>query len=194
MSDYNLEPGEFIIMQEASVALEDGESLDELVLTNQNLVLVNTVPRGLFKRETFVKRCPLARIRQTNGSPQVVATKYRDNYYLQVVFDDETVSLNFPSNPKRTAERWAEGIRNAALGDLAGIRTEESLPPEIAGFVDGAKDVLGSIFAGSTSKKSEGRPSVPATVNKKCVGCHAPLSGRKGETVTCPYCDTKQTL
>lgn len=194
MDEYNLEPGEFVIMQEASVKLDDGESLDELVLTNQNLVLVNTMSRGLFKREKFVKRCPLTRIRQTGGAPQAMATKYRDSYYLQVVFDDETISLSFPSNPKRTAERWAEGIRNAALGDLAGIRTEETLPPEIAGFVDGARDVFGSIFAGSAGKKTESRPSAPTRVNGKCVGCHAPLSGRQGETVTCPYCDTKQTL
>lgn len=193
MDDYGLEPGEFVIMQEASVRFDDGENLDELVLTNQNLILVNTMSRGLFKREKFIKRCPLARIRQANDIPQVMASKYHNDYYLQVVFDDETISLNFPSNPKRTAERWAEGIRNAALGDLAGIKTEETLPPEIADLVDGAKGVFGSLFSGG-GKKEGPKPSKPTSVNRKCVGCHAPLSGKEGETVICPYCDTKQTL
>ena len=120
------------------------------------------------------------RIGRIFRSPQAMATKYRDSYYLQVVFDDETISLSFPSNPKRTAERWAEGIRSAALGDLAGIRTEETLPPEIAGFVDGARDVFGSIFAGGATKKSESRPSAPTRVNGKCIGCRArsPTEGR----------------
>ena len=192
MDDYNLEPGEFVIMQEASVKLDDDTGLDELVLTNQNLILVTTRSQGLFKRSKYVKRCPLQKITGAQDHPQVVVSKYRENYYLQVVFSDETISLNFPSNPKRTAERWAEGIRSAALGDYSDIKTEDFLPPEISNLVDGAKGAFGAIF--SSGKKKGGEDTRPASVTKKCVGCHAPVSGRTGTTVTCPYCDTKQTL
>ena len=192
MDDYNLEPGEFVIMQEASVKLDDDTSLDELVLTNQNLILVTTMSQGLFKRSKFVKRCPLQKIVGAQDSPQVVVSKYRENYYLQVVFGDETISVNFPANPKRGAQRWAEGIRSAAMGDLSSIRTEDYLPPEIASFVDGAKGAFGALFAGGKKRAEENRR--PASVTRKCVGCHAPVSGHVGSTVTCPYCDTKQTL
>ena len=198
MDEYNLEPGEFTIMQESSAILLDRsgeENLDEVVLTNKNLVLVNTAPQGLFKRTRYLKRCPLDRIASPNGIPQAIASKHKNDYRLQVVFDDETIALRFPANPKRTAERWAEGIRNAALGNLSGIRTEDVLPPEVADLVDGAKGIFGAVFAGG--KKQANTPETskrPARITKKCVGCHAPLTGRAGETVTCAYCDTKQTL
>lgn len=198
MDEYNLEPGEFTIMQESSVILLDRsgeERLDEVVLTNKNLVLVNTASQGLFKRTRYLKRCPLERIASPNGIPQAIASKHKNDYRLQVVFDDETIALRFPANPKRTAERWAEGIRNAALGNLSGIRTEDVLPPEVADLVDGAKGIFGAVFAGG--KKQPNTPEAskrPARITKKCVGCHTPLTGRAGETVTCAYCDTKQTL
>ena len=198
MDEYNLEPGEFTIMQESPLILlarSGEERLDEVVLTNKNLVLVNTASQGLFKRTRYLKRCPLDRIASPNGIPQAIASKHKNDYRLQVVFDDETIALRFPANPKRAAERWAEGIRNAALGNLSGIRTEDVLPPEVADLVDGAKGIIGAVFAGG--KKQANTPETskrPARITKKCVGCHAPLTGRAGETVTCAYCDTKQTL
>ena len=198
MDEYNLEPGEFVIMQESSVVLLDGgseERLDEVALTNKSLILVNTAAQGLFKRTRYLKRCPLDRIANPNGAPQAIASKHKNDYLLQVVFDDETLALRFPANPKRTAERWAEGIRNAALGNLSEIRTEDVLPPEVADLVDGAKGIFGAVFTGGKKQPSASETSGrPARITGKCVGCHAPLTGRAGETVTCAYCDTKQTL
>ena len=198
MDEYNLEPGEFTIMQESSVILLDRsgeERLDEVVLTNKNLILVNTASQGLFKRTRYLKRCPLDKIASPNGIPQAIASKHKNDYCLQVIFDDETIALRFPANPKRTAERWAEGIRNAALGNLSGIRTEDVLPPEVADLVDGAKGIFGAVFAGGKKQPNASEvPKRPARITKKCVGCHAPLTGHTGETVTCAYCDTKQTL
>lgn len=199
MDDYNLEPGEFVVMQEASVTLLQGrndEPLDELVLTNRHLILVNTASQGLFKRTRYLKRCPLSSIVGTrDGDPQVLVSKYRNDYRLQVVFNDEAISLRFPSNPKRTAERWTESVRSAALGDLSNIKTEDYLPPEVANLVDTAKGAFGAIFADSgrhTEQAAESKRG--SSVTTRCVGCHAPLFGRAGSTVTCPYCDTQQTL
>ncbi|OUO33633.1 hypothetical protein [Olsenella sp. An293] len=195
MDDYNLEPGEFVIMQEASVKLDDDTTLDELVLTNQNLVLVTTMSQELLRRSKFVKRCPLSRIRGSQEEPQALVTKYRESYYLQVVYPDETISVTFPSNTKRSAERWAEAIRNAAVGNLSSIQPEDTLPPEIADFVDGAKGAFGAIFGGGKKPADKnGASQRPSSVTKRCMGCHAPITGRAGSTVICPYCDTKQTI
>lgn len=194
MDDYNLEPGEFVIMQEEPVKTDDGTDLDELVLTNQNLILVATMPQGLFKKSKFVKRCPLKKLTNLQDGPQALVTKYRDEYYLQALFSDETVSLCFPANPKRTAERWADAIRSAAAGNFSDIRPDDALPPEIATLVDGAKDAFGAIFSGGKRRADKGGTQRASSVTTRCVGCHAPLSGRSGTTVTCPYCDTKQTL
>lgn len=194
MDDYNLDPGEFVIMQESSVRLDDDTTLDELVLTDKNLILVATTSKGLFSRAKYVKRCPLAKLRRVQDSPQAMVSKYRDDYRLQVLFQDETIFLTFSSGSKRSAERWGDAIRRAAEGDLSGIQTEDALPAEIADLVDGAKGVFGALFSGGDKSSGGSSSSAPSTVNTKCVGCHAPLSGRKGSTVTCPYCDTRQAL
>lgn len=205
MDDYNLEPGEFVIMQQPSVILGSGtdqQHLDELVLTNKNLILVLSVAQGFFRRERYLKRCPLSTVSCAEDIPQTVVSKRHNKYYLQVVFDGEAIALNFPSGSsekgsKRTAERWGEGIQQAALGNFSGIRTEDDLPPEIADLVDGAKDVFGAVLGGGKRKaepSATGAPSRPTIVSAKCSGCHAPLTGRKGAVVTCGYCDTKQTL
>lgn len=197
VEDYNLAPGELVVMQEQSVKLgndTDGEDLDELVLTNQNLILVASASQGLFKKTRMLKRCSLAKIQRQNDVPQVFATKYRSSYCLQAAFRDETVTLCFPANPRRLAERWARAIAQAADGDLSGIGAEDSLPPELSNVVEGARDLVGSIFGGGRQPKGASQKERPANVTKKCVGCHAPITGRAGSTVTCSYCDTRQTL
>lgn len=198
MEDYNLAPGELVIMQEQSVKLgegPDGEDLDELVLTNQNLILVASASQGLFRRTRMLKRCPLSSIRRRDDVPQVFATKYRNSYCLQIAFEDENVTLFFPTNPRRQAERWEGAIIGAADGDLTNVDDSgDDLPPEITNVVDGAKDLVGALFGGGKKQQGGERRQHPKTVAKKCVGCHAPLTGRAGTTVTCPYCDTRQTL
>lgn len=198
MSDYNLEPGEFVIMQESSPKLggsakDSGERLDEVVLTNQCLILVDTVSRGIFSRERMLKRCPLSKVLSEGDVPQVFVAKVRDTYQLQIAFADETVSLEFANYSKRIAERWADAVRKAVAGNVGGIVTEDALPPEVAELVDGAKGFVGALFGGKPAK-SDDSPKLPPRVTAKCRGCHAPISGRAGETVTCAYCDTKQTL
>lgn len=197
MDEYNLVPGEFVIMQEPSAVLYDGrnqQALDELVLTNKHLILVNTAAQGLFKRTRLLKRCPLSALLDSNGTPQAFASKLKNDYQLQAVFEDETIALRFPSNPKRAAERWAEALCNAAVGNLSGIRTDDILPAEVANLVDGAKGLFGAVFSGGAKSPSGTTAKSRASVTTKCIGCHAPLTGRVGDTVTCAYCDTKQTL
>lgn len=196
MDSYDLAPGEFVIMHEQSARLCEGseeQDLQELVLTNRNLILAALVSESLFKKSRYLKHCPLDQLLCTNGLPQVSVSKFRDKHHLLVAFQGENVDLYFPGNPKRTAQRWAEGIRKAALGDLASIQTEDVLPPEIADIVDGARGVFGA-FLGTKDKAATGGLKMPETVARKCQGCHAPLTGRAGSVVTCSYCDTKQTL
>ncbi len=197
MEDYNLDPGEFVIMQEAPAELHSGKSvdkLDEVVLTNRHLILVCSQQQGLFQKRRMLKRCPLEQTLDSQGFPQVVTTQLRDKNILQVLFSGENISVSFPNKSKQTVIRWAEGIRNAAIGDLGEIKTENPLPDELADFVDGAKNVVGTIFGKKNAPAAEARKGGRAMVARKCQGCHAPLTGRAGDAVTCLYCDTKQTL
>ncbi len=198
MDNYNLEPGEIVLAQASPVQLgvdRNGESLKEVVLTSKNLILVNEVSSGLFSSKTYVKRCPLASLLDSLGTPQVMATKLREDYFLQAVFGNETISLYFPAAPKRYSQKWATDLANAALGDLSAINSEQPEASEIADMVDEMKEAFGGIFGkkpapSHVATRAVGNPQVTI----KCRGCHAPLSGRKTQTVTCAYCDTKQTL
>lgn len=172
VAEYNLKPGEFIIMQDSSVQLIEGserQDLDEVVLTNKNLILVMSSQEGLFRRTRYLKRYPLSTICHEHGLPQVYASKIKGDYYLQVAFGEERVVLHFSDNPRRDTERWAEGIRRAASGYLSDVKA-------------------------SSSNGSKPRSRASSNVTRECVGCHAPISGRHGTSVTCPYCDTRQTL
>ena len=54
------------------------------------------------------------------------------------------------------------------------------------------KGILASTFQKITNKVLPSND--PTNVTRKCVGCHAILSGLEGDVVVCEYCDTKQTL
>lgn len=193
MDDYNLEPGEYVILQTMPVNLIDGdqkESLDEVVLTDRTLILVTTVSTGLFSSEKFVKRCPLSHVSYSADEPVVMVLKRGDSYWLQASFEGESISLEFPENPKQEAKRWSAAIKHAIEGEYDSINTNFLPPREIGDFLDNVRGAAKSM--GFKDKPAEKGPS--RRVNKKCPGCHAPLAGIRGHIVTCEYCGTKQTL
>lgn len=204
--EYNLKPGEVIIMQTGSVLLvsgKDEEELDELVLTNKNLILVNEVSTGLFSSQRLLKRCPLDSIACPDGTPQAFLGKKRNDYVLQVVFEQEAMTFMFANgDKKREAKRWADAIKYASVGQLDNIDTEESpLPKDVTNLIDGIKGFATAFAAEMSDVGSEvsntatpTKKAVKTKVAAKCPGCHAPLSGNKGSILTCEYCGTKQTL
>lgn len=207
VDEYNLAPGELIIMQTSNVRLGVGsgsEALDEIVLTNMNLILVATVSEGLFKTRRYLKRCPLDSILCSMDVPQAVAARVKTTPVLRVAFSGETITVSFAEGGKRLADRWAESVRRAAAGNIDSIDTSE-LPSgaaaEIADFVDGAAgvvgavgDSIGSVLGATLKTQKPGAEKMAAKATAKCPGCHAPVAGRKGQGVTCPYCDTKFVL
>lgn len=202
MSDYNLSPNEFVILQGDSIRLVVGsetQHLKEVVLTNLNLILVRTVQRGFFNTETLIKRCPLDELQTVDGLPQAVVSKIKEDWWLQVPFKDDVIKLKFSAEQKRLANHWVNAIRCAAMGDLSSIDT--SFDPASNAWVyaiEDTKEALGSIFGLRPTAKETTKAGVPQKkpekVTQKCIGCHAPLTGKRGSVITCPYCDTKQTL
>lgn len=195
MNDYNLEPGEFLIMQQGSVRLGTAtasEKLTEIALTNRNLILVNEVSRGLLRTERMIKRCPLSALQRHQGDVQLPILKQKDHYCLQVLCASETFSILFTDGSRRTAERWASAIQQAADGNFNDIQREDFLPPELAEIIDGTKDVLSSLTGKKRGKSTKNQvKSNPVVTSARCPGCHAPLAGNAGSIAVCPYCDTK---
>lgn len=198
MKSYNLERGEFVVLQRSDVSLvsEEGrDPLDEVVLTNKSLVLVVTVPDGAFRTARYLKRLPLEQALDDLGVPRTAVTKVDNSYVLNVAFADETVSLCFAGGSAGAARRWERAVSSAAVGDLDGIDADGEASDTLGDLLEETKGTFGALFGGTghPRKKAE-LPERPMTVTKRCMGCHAPIVGRKGSVVTCGYCDTKQTL
>ena len=87
MKSYNLERGEFVVLQHSDVSLvsEEGrDPLDEVVLTNKSLVLVVTVPEGAFRTARYLKRLPLEQALDDLGVPRTAVTKVDNSYVLNL--------------------------------------------------------------------------------------------------------------
>lgn len=202
-TDYNLAKGEFVIMQSDGVELLDGAErtqLEEIVLTNQSLILVRNVRRGIFQQMTLLKRCSLNGLAVHDDAPIHVG-KVEKRWGLRVPFESEVISLSFPEDARQTALRWAKGIRLAAIGEIGDIQTEDALPAEIAIAVDGARNIfqgaksaINTVLGNSATNELSPKEKRDARVTIKCSGCHAPLYGIKGRHITCPYCDTDNVL
>ena len=194
MEDYNLDPGEFVIMQETPAELHSGKTvdkLDEVVLTNRHLILVCSQQQSLFQKRRLLKRCPLEQTLDSQGFPQVVTTQLRDKNILQVLFSGENISVSFPNKSKHTIERWAEGIRNAAVaepvvahpldnhllsgdggGMLFGMNLASAINPLNAGFAQAAGTGNASAAgypagsgAGTTPSGANGTPAQATATN-----------------------------
>lgn len=135
MTNYKLNNDESIIMQTEGATLiegDDGRNLEEVVLTDQNLILVTRVPDGLFKKKTLLMRCPLDEILTEDNSPKIRADVFNGYQCLRVFYPDTTLVINFDQNSSRLTKRWADGIRKAAAGDFASIQTSDSLGSQLS--------------------------------------------------------------
>lgn len=201
MAGYTLADNEFEIMRTGGVFLVEGDErrrLDELLLTNRNLVLVASRKRGLLGRESFFKRCSLALVQGAReGHPQVIVGKVKGDCPLRIVFQDETISLLFPGNSKAVAATWGRTMELACAGDLKGALAIAARPPEINALVGGVQAIVGSVASAASNATGQQAPlPAPETafVTARCPGCHAPITGPKGSIVVCAWCGTAQTL
>lgn len=213
MDGYTLSDNEIEIMRAEGVLLLEHRKrrhLKGLLLTNLNLILTTYKRRGLFSRDIYFKRCPLAQIRDVNkGHPQVLINKANGKYCLNVLFEDEAVTLLFPNDTKRLCTAWAHGIERAAVGDLKGALAAYSPLLGIGSAIGKARDALstalgimqsngdccnGPLTVTPNPTDEPAHPEHPTLVTIKCSNCHAPISGEKGSLVVCEYCGTAQTL
>lgn len=184
MENYSLAPDEGIIIQ-YNGAYHNGNR-SEIILTNQNLICVETNVK-LFRKDTYnVVKFPVRQIKVINGQAQASVMKDGGEWTLQVLMKNGTERFKFSSGnfdsikKKQEANKWVEQISLLLTGKSAEKPVDTSL-------IGNVKNVLGSI--GINKKEKE-----PENVTVKCIGCMAPLAGQRGQTVRCKYCDTEQTL
>lgn len=120
MTDLKLEVGEGILLQTNDVGLYDGNNetdIDELYLTNKNIIYVHEKSMGMFKSETVVDKIPLSSISVVNGIVQVDVVD-DDDYgrTMQIIYTSgkrELFELNV--SPKKEYPKWETAISEAVL-------------------------------------------------------------------------------
>ena len=187
---YELGPNECIIMRHDSVKYKGSNYRNELILTNQNLVLVE---KGVFKGIKDIYVFPLREIKKYNGEAQAIMSKGRDGFqHLQVYFINGMQDFGFELG-RFEIRKWIDAINKTVMGKdykPSSSSTTSTIGNGLgilSGMVkDTMKDVLG------VDVKLPPLPS--SSVTTKCCSCKAPLVGKKGEIVRCKYCDTEQSI
>ncbi|MBO5953265.1 MAG: zinc ribbon domain-containing protein [Oscillospiraceae bacterium] len=120
MENLRLMAGEAVLIQTTDAGLYSGDheiDIDELYLTNQNLIYIYEKSTGFFKSETVVQKIPLTSIAVTNGVAQVDIVNDEDyGKSLQLVYSDgrrELLELNV--SPKKQYPVWKAAISDAVL-------------------------------------------------------------------------------
>lgn len=216
MTKINLQPNEAIILRDSEMKHDRGgrfdSELDELVLTNQALIVVH---KSIFGNVKDIQRYALDQITIENNSPRVVIGMSQDNErQLHVYFrhgieaftlgdadeDSDAGILEFLLTPmadkeNRNLHNWRSAISQAvlALPQNAHIGTPQAqqAPAPAQAPVSSTVPTPAPI-AGPAPAIAASAPASHTT--KKCIGCMAPLSGIQGQKVVCKYCDTEQAL
>ncbi|MBO5891507.1 MAG: zinc-ribbon domain-containing protein [Oscillospiraceae bacterium] len=133
MTDLKLEVGEGILLQTNDAGLYDGNNetdIDELYLTNKNLICVFEKSTGVFKSESVVHKIPLSTIAVVNGIVQVEQVDDIDyGKSLQIIYTNgrrELLELNV--SPKKQYPAWKAAISNAVIRLTAPTPAPQPVP------------------------------------------------------------------
>ncbi len=191
MSIINLQANESILYTSNSgeVVGIKSNSNDKLILTNKRIVYVHTNFVGYVKDTCDYY---LNQIKIVNNKPKIYfgETSILSDE-LSIEFYNGTVTFKLSLIDVR---KWHNKINHILVGEEITSRKsimEKNMKQfgsqgKILGTIGAVKDALGIV--------SGPQAPVSVSVTTKCIGCMAPLSGKTGDTITCKYCDTTQTL
>ena len=126
MINFKLEAGEGILLQTVAAGRHDGVKttyIDELYLTNKNIVYVYEKPKGLFsKPETIIDKIPLTLVSVVKGVAQVEQVRAADyGKTLQIVYTNGTRELvEISVSPEKNYPIWQNAISDAVLAARKG--------------------------------------------------------------------------
>lgn len=167
MVNLELELDEGIVLQATEVERYGIKelSLNEMVLTNKNIVCVYEKSTGLFsKPETIIEKIPLSTIKVANGQAQVMVHD-SDEYGkgLQVLFiSGHREHFVFSDSPKKTMPLWINEINKILIGEpTIPVQVENTEPTYSSeskpkkSFLGGLAGALGSLDIQSAMDKAQ---------------------------------------
>lgn len=148
MVNLELDFDEGIVLQATEVeryGLKE-QSLDEMVLTNKNIVCVYNKSTGLFsKPETVIEKIPLSTIKVVGGRPQAIA--YDNDDYglgLQVLFVSGHREHFIFYDEKKELYQWEKAIAKVITGEDIPLNHSKAAPTKEEQIVEN----LGKVFTG----------------------------------------------
>lgn len=196
MSEYQLRPDESLVMKSDRVLYGGVMSgyTNELVLTNKNIVLIK---KGIMGKAKGIQHFPLNQVKVFDGKAQAISSKQQNGYpQLEVYLINSQEKFGFES--KREVEKWVTSINQ--LLTVGSVSTNDAAKYAIPGTevladtLKGTVDTFKNAFGVRSSKKANSSVDSHGSIAGKCTSCGAPISGIKGQLVTCQYCDTSQQL
>ncbi|WP_368262768.1 hypothetical protein [Clostridium disporicum] len=197
MDKYNLQPNEYFILNNEHVY--HGNTIGELILTNLNLVHITS--KGIFKTTYIPKLYPINQIKVFNGKAQVIL---REAGKIDIHFINGMESFKFINNDalfnikkaEKEASRWVNAMNQLITGQVSEsdtlVSSEVTSTEVMVGAIKDTFDTVKGVFG--IKPKSEKSSKESEKVVKKCSYCGAPISGTKGQVVSCEYCDAEQQL
>ena len=190
MKDIILQPNESIILQADNVSSDNSpKGMNELTLTNRRIVHVK---RSGFGKVKELRDIPLSQIKIVNGEVQTFFIKggWDKNDKLQIIMKDGVEIFTFAPHSKKDIYEWINNISIVLTG-----RQAASIANQKVSSIPYMDDIADSLSAGFGSIKSAFvKETQPTVITRRCIGCHAPINGAKGQTVKCAYCDTENSL
>ncbi|MDU5529215.1 MAG: hypothetical protein E6063_07465 [Atopobium sp.] len=201
MAKYQLQPNEGVVLQETGIRYEPNKLstayTDELILTNLNLIHVR---KGVFMGTKGIRYIPLNQVKVICGKCQALVGKSQNGTaILQIYTQQDIEEFAFQTGAKKNAGIWANEISRLVTGRDSENTLESQDTPEYdfdtaVGQLKDAFSEVGAAFGFGFGKSGQQQKSSVEHVSTKCSGCHAPITGVKGKTAVCKYCDTKQVL
>jgi len=190
------------VLQETGICYEPNKLstayTDELILTNLNLIHVR---RGVFMGTKGVRYIPLNQVKVIGGKCQALVGKARNGHAILQIYTQQGIEeFAFQTKAKKNAGIWANEISRLVTGRDSANALESQDAPEydfedtVVGQLRDAFGEVGAAFGFGFGKSGQQQKSSVERVSTKCSGCHAPITGVKGKTAVCKYCDTEQVL
>jgi len=186
--DFKLQPNEGVLIQSINIKrVGASDFFDELILTNLNIIYVD---RGKFRRKVInVIYYPIVEIKRLKNKPQISFGLNGKNGspQLQIYFNNGKESFEFARKSKKEINKWIKAINSLVQNKT--IERQSKAIPGVKVVTETIRDTFGVIANTLTENLRKKQ-----IITTKCIGCYAPLTGGKNETVVCKYCNTKQKI
>ena len=185
MPKFDLKRDEYVLMQSEDVA-HGGfvpTYTDDLVLTNQNIILVS---KGMLGNTKKVHYFPLSSVKNIDHRPQVIASGLK----LEIYFLDRHEAFTFRT--KREVKVWVNNVSDLLNGGAGTLGSDlDKGIPGAAYVAETLKDTLDT-FKNTFGKKS--KRQIDQRVARECTSCVASISGLATRVVRCQFCNSDQQL